>query len=204
MTRSVSIFRIIQPFSFGTWLGLLCLFGFTSCDDEEYYAPKPKGYYRMSFPEKSYVTFNENCPFQFEYPVYSKIVHDKRHSNPCWINVEFYKYNATLHLSYKQVDDTTLEKAVQDSWELASKHQIKADGIEEELIQNDSTRVYGLVYHIEGNAASSVQFFLTDSVKHFIRGSFYFNCKPNKDSLAPALSFIEKDIDRFVKNFRWK
>ncbi|MCK5170865.1 MAG: gliding motility lipoprotein GldD, partial [Bacteroidales bacterium] len=63
--------------------------------------------------------------------------------------------------------------------------------------------VYGILYEIEGNAASSVQFFLTDSIKHYIRGALYFNVEPNKDSLAPVINFVKEDIKILIESFEW-
>jgi gliding motility-associated lipoprotein GldD len=61
-----------------------------------------------------------------------------------------------------------------------------------------------MLYNIKGNTASSVQFYLTDSVNHFLRGSLYFDVKPNKDSLAPVINFIRGDIEHFMESFSWK
>ena len=61
-----------------------------------------------------------------------------------------------------------------------------------------------MVYDIEGNAASSIQFFLTDSTKHFIRGALYFNAVPNTDSISPVVDYIRKDIYRMIETFEWK
>ena len=45
------------------------------------------------------------------------------------------------------------------------------------------------MYDLKGNTASSLQFFVTDSTRNFLRGSLYFNAEPNKDSLAPVMDF---------------
>jgi len=57
---------------------------------------------------------------------------------------------------------------------------------------------------LEGNSASAVQFYLTDSVNHYLRGALYFNVKTNRDSLQPVLDFLRVDIDNFIKTFEWK
>ncbi|MDF2437294.1 MAG: gliding motility lipoprotein GldD [Bacteroidota bacterium] len=183
-----------------------CLFLFSSCvdDDDSTIAPKPRAYYRISFPEKKYVEYDSTCPFKFQIPVYAKITRDEHSSSePCWLNLEFPKLNATLHLSYKEVTNN-LNSLMEDTYTLASKHQIKASGIEEQLVSKDSTKVYGLLYEIGGNAASSIQFFLTDSTKHFLRGALYFNSVPNTDSIKPALEFVREDIYKMIESFEWK
>ena len=62
----------------------------------------------------------------------------------------------------------------------------------------------GTVFNIVGNAASQIQFFLTDSSKNFLVGALYFYSKPNYDSIYPALKFIEKDLYRLIESFEWE
>jgi len=185
---------------------LLVAFCISSCgdDDDNTIVPKPHAYYRLSFPEKKYVSYDSVCPFKFEIPVYSQMGKDEHAgAEPCWLNLNFPSLNATVHLSYKQVDGN-LNDYLEDTYTLASKHQIKASGIEEEQVAKKSKNVYGLIYEIGGNAASSIQFFLTDSTKHFLRGALYFNAVPNTDSIRPVLEFIRKDIHRMIETFEWK
>ena len=37
------------------------------------YTPKPKAFIKLDFPEKVYEKLNVDCPFIFEFPVYSKL-----------------------------------------------------------------------------------------------------------------------------------
>ncbi|MBA3705285.1 MAG: gliding motility lipoprotein GldD [Bacteroidetes bacterium] len=185
---------------------LYSIFLLSSCgsDDDDTIAPKPRSYFRLSFPEKKYVKYDSVCPFTFEIPVYSKVGKDYYSSaEPCWLNLNFPSFNGTLHLSYKSINGN-IKDYLEDTYTLASKHQIKASGIEEQLISKDSSNVFGLIYDIEGNAASSVQFFLTDSTKHFIRGALYFNAKPNTDSISPVVDFLKQDIYHLIDTFEWK
>ena len=180
-----------------------CIF-LNSCSDDEVSTPKPRAYFRLSFPVKKYVKYDSDCPFTFDIPAYSKMEVDKNYNaEPCWLNLNFLTFNGTLHLSYKVVNDN-INGFLQDTYTLASKHQIKASGIEEQPISKPKSKVYGLVYDIEGNAASSIQFFLTDSTKHFIRGALYFNAVPNTDSITPVVNYIRKDIFRMIETFEWK
>jgi gliding motility-associated lipoprotein GldD len=179
----------------------VCIF-FAGCTDN--YTPKPKGYIRVDFPEKKYRSFDTVCPFKFDYPVYGEVVKDNQpNAEPYWMNVEFAAYKAKVHLSYKSVKNN-LNGYIEDSHTLAYKHAIKADGIEEVEINKPEKKVYGLIYEIEGNAASSIQFYLTDSAHHFLRGSLYFETRINKDSLAPAIVFFKKDVMHLIETFNWK
>ncbi len=192
--------------SFKLLVILAVLFSVTSCgdDDDEVYSPKPKGYFRIDFPEKTYRMYDSLCPYSFEIPTYSFINNDKHMgADPCWINVNFPKYNAQLHLSYKEITNN-LDTILNESRDLAIKHQVKATGLDETVIIRDSANVYGLVYDISGNTASNVQFYLTDSTKHYMRGALYFNAVPNIDSMKIVVDFLRKDIVHMIQTFKWK
>lgn len=179
---------------------------FASCgdDDDEVFIPKPKGFPRIDFPEKSYRMYDSLCPYSFEIPIYSFIDNDRhKGADPCWININFPKYNAQIHLSYKTVTNN-LDTFLSDSRDFAIKHQIKATGLDETIIIRDSSKVYGLVYDIGGNTASNVQFYLTDSTHHFMRGALYFNVVPNIDSLKIVVDYLRKDIVHMIQTFEWK
>ena len=189
-----------------TFFLLFWIFAFTSCTSETVNTPKPRGYFKIDFPEKKYQIFNTDCPFSFEYPVYASIDPDlEKNAQPCWKNLNFPQFNAKLHLTYYDVFSA---KAYNDMTEgaraLAMKHTVKANAIDQKFINYPDKKVYGVYYTIEGNTASSVQFFLTDSVKHYLRGALYFNERPQYDSLQPVIKFIKKDIDKMIETFKWK
>jgi len=181
------------------------------CDDG--FTPRPWGFFRIDLPEKTYRTFESDCPFSFEYPEYAVVVeHSSTSSMPCWLNLEFPTFQGTLHLSYFEVNSEDygdqsfpIQKHLEDSRKLAMKHTVKAHAILEEMIANEENDVYGILYNIEGlNTASSLQFYLTDSTDNFLRGALYFNVAPRNDSLAPVINFIQEDVLKFVESFRWK
>ena len=168
------------------------------------YTPKPRGFLRIDFPAKEYVLFDSVCPYTFEYPSYGKIVPDTDYmTEPCWINIDFPDFDGIIHISYKEVNQN-LNDFIEDSRALTYKHTIKADAIKETVYSNPELEVHGILYDIKGNAASSIQFYLTDSNAHFLRGSLYFNVQPDKDSLAPVISFFREDIIHLVESFAWK
>lgn len=168
------------------------------------YTPKPHGYFRIDFPEKDYQEFQIEAPFTFEQAVYTKAVPDQSaRAEPYWYNIQIPANNATIHLSYKKVNNN-LHLLTEDSRELAYKHSIKASSIAERVYTNESKNVYGTTYNIKGNTASPFQFHLTDSTNHFIKGSFYINEHPNYDSLQPVIEFIEEDILHLIETFSWK
>ncbi|MCK5823009.1 MAG: gliding motility lipoprotein GldD [Bacteroidales bacterium] len=177
-------------------------FVFFSCQHD--YTPRPAGYMRIDFPEKEYQHFSNNSPYSFDFPKYAKIVKDKeKDAEPFWINIVFPKLNGKIYISYKEIDNN-LSEYIEDSRKFAYKHTVKADAINEKVYSNKEKKVYGILYDIKGNTASNVQFFLTDSTKHFLRGALYFNTRPNKDSLAPVIKFIKTDIFKLIETFEWE
>ncbi|MBI3502092.1 MAG: gliding motility lipoprotein GldD [Bacteroidetes bacterium] len=181
----------------------------TSCgsDSDDIVVPKPFAYYRINLPEKKYSLFKDSCPFEFEYPSnYGIVLADSdMNAEPCWKNIVYPKFKAEINLSYKTIDKNhPLKKYLDDSWTLATKHEVKASGMPETPIRRDSAKVYGLLFEIEGNAASNLQFYLTDSTHHFMRGALYFFAHPNYDSLAPVIDFLKKDVERMITTFNWK
>ncbi|MDA9555408.1 gliding motility lipoprotein GldD [Pelobium sp.] len=177
----------------------------SSCGSSSDYSPKPRGYFRIEFPKKSYQLFNGVTPYSFEYPAYAKMYLDSTDGNkPNWYNLTFPQFNARLHISYYKITSKQeFNKLVEDSRKLAFKHTVKATGIDEGTISIPQNNVYGIFYTIEGNAASSSQFILTDSTKNFLRAALYFNEKPKEDSILPIIKFIRTDIDRMIKTLKW-
>jgi gliding motility-associated lipoprotein GldD len=176
----------------------LCLAG---CHENN--IPKPKGYFRIDFPEKKYTTYQSDCNYSFEYPVYAVITPFKgAEAEPCWINIEFPGYKGKIHLTYKALNND-LAKYVEDIHTLAYKHIIKADDIIEIPVSYPDRNVYGLIYDIRGNTASSMSFYLTDSSRNFLSGALYFSVIPNKDSLAPVIRFFTRDINHLVETLNW-
>lgn len=185
---------------------LLLLVLVIGCSQEQVDTPKPKGYFRIKFPAKTYVTYHSEAPFVFDYPTYAKITKDaEANAQPFWYNLDFPQFNGRLHLTYHGVfSEQNYNKMTEAARTLAMKHSVKASAIDQRLINYPDKKVYGIYYEIQGNTASSVQFFLTDSSKHYFRGALYFNEAPKYDSIQPVIKFIKKDIDRMIETFKWK
>lgn len=167
-------------------------------------SPKKRGYYRIDFPEKEYNLYEDDCPYKLYIPTYASIDNLDSSRNPgCWKNIDFPGFNGKIHASYLEIEDS-LSKYTEDSRSFVVNHISMADGITEEMISIPEKKIYGMLYNIEGNTASSVQFYMTDSTNHFFRGALYFNTTPNIDSIAPVLDFIKDDIAYLIEHFEWK
>ena len=196
-----------------TTLLLISTLAILSCKPKVF-TPKPRGYFAIALPNHAYTLFSKaGFPYQFEYPSYGSILKDTtmttfmkdKNGIDYWINVDFPQWNARIYLSYKNMKGAgDLEKLLNDAHELSFVHTKKADYINEPEFHNDSTHVHGVYYDVGGNAASAIQFFATDSNKHYLRGALYFNVTPNADSLQPMVAFLSKDIEHLIKTLRWK
>ncbi len=165
--------------------------------------PKPHAYFRIKLPKHEYKMLGNNYPYKFEYPTYSKISKDTlKNAEKYWININYPEFKGTIHLSYKEINDN-FNALFEDTRRMVYKHAVKADAIEEKLIKFPQNKTYGILYKIGGDVASSVQFFITDSTKNYLRGSLYFNVVPNEDSIAPVIKFVTDDIVHLIETAKW-
>jgi len=174
---------------------------------QQRFTPKPIGYLRFDFDNKSLKKFNiknekeNNISFSFHTSDYFNMSLDQKKNNH-WINLSYSKHNATIHLTHTLIQNN-LSQLIEDTRSMVYKHTIKADAITEKIYSNTNTVAFGTLYDIEGRTASAVQFYLTDSIKHFLRGSLYFYCPPNQDSLRPVINYIRDDIVTIIETIQW-
>ena len=178
---------------------------------KEKYTPKPRGFFRISFPEKNYQPLYDEFPYQFDVPEYVHIIPDRNNANqPWWINLKIPENKAEIHISYYELNNnqrparSLLAELMEETHELAYKHSIKASAIQEQIFINPENKVFGTVYRISGNAASPMQFCLTDSTRHFLRGALYIRATPEIDSLKPVIGFLEDDVIRLIETTKWE
>jgi|SRR5690606_16260302 gliding motility-associated lipoprotein GldD len=193
------------------WALMVIAISLGACRPERY-TPKPRGYFKISLPEHAYQNFERaDFPYHFAYPVYGVVIRDSLFfgqptENPYWINIDFPEIGGRIYISYKEVSKHQhLGKLLEDSHEMSfTVHSKRADYIEEQVFIHPEKRVYGILYHAGGNAASAYQFIATDSVKHFLRGALYFDVTPNVDSLRPANEFLKQDIIHLIESLSWQ
>jgi gliding motility-associated lipoprotein GldD len=140
--------------------------------------------------------------------VYANVVKDSTFfggatENPWWININFPQFNGRIYVSYKEIGKNSLDKLVNDAFTMSNKHSSKAYSIDDSLINTDH-KVLGRFFKIGGDVATANQFFLTDSVRHFLRGALYFDATPNEDSLSIVNNFLLEDMRHLINTFQWK
>lgn len=189
---------------------VFAIFFLSACEDHVP-TPKPHDYPRVIYPEKKYKPFDEHyCAFTFDQPVYATVEQDtsffgERPESDCWFNLSVPALNAKIYCSYYPVTNRgRFDELVQDAHAITQKHNIKASYIDNIPVYRDADHVHGVVFNVEGPAASSYQFFLTDSTRHFLRGALYFNTQSRPDSLAPVIEFMKQDLDRLVSSLKWQ
>ena len=172
--------------------------------------PKPRTYPRLDFPKKVYQLYTHpSCDYRFEVPSYATVEKDsiffgEKAPNDCWINVYYEGFNGQLYCSYYPVRNREhLDQMIQDGYKIASKHTVRADYIEESVIDRDP-KLQGMLFEIEGPAASGVQFFITDNTNHFFKASLYINDRIIPDSIGPIIQYLKPDLFHMIETFQWK
>lgn len=171
--------------------------------------PKPEGYLRLEYPDAKYDKTNLKLPFSFEKnALATKITAEqvKSTTESYGINIEYPSLKGTIFLTYKAIEGKSdnLLSFIKDAENFTQKHTIKADEIPVYPYENDERHVYGVFSQVKGNVASPAQFYVTDSVNHFLTGSLYFYAKPNYDSILPAANYLERDIRHIMETVKWK
>jgi gliding motility-associated lipoprotein GldD len=199
---------------------------FAACNSP--YVSKKRGYYTIELPERRYQKFDQpGFPYSFEYPVYANIIQDSTYfdNNPenlYWRNIDFPQFHARIFLSYKEIGGKAMykikqpngqykdsfvinvfDKMVADAFTLTNKNNVVSNAINDSLIHTPNG-IGGVFFKVGGNAATAKQFFLSDTVKNFIRGALYFDVTPNADSLRPVQDFLQTDMEHIINTFKWK
>jgi gliding motility-associated lipoprotein GldD len=224
--------KMLKPFNVNTTFSTKYIIPFCfillfiSCNST--YTSKKKGYYKIDFPQRQYVKFNEpGFPYTFEYPVYGAIDHDSLYLNqngndPYSINIDFPSLDGKIYLTYKVIGKTSVYKVkkpdgsykdsigqnifqnlVNDCYNLTYKNDVKANSIEDSVMYTPN-HISGIFFRLSGSVATAKQFFLSDTTHNFLRGALYFDATPNEDSLRPVNDFLQEDMKHIINTFQWK
>lgn len=117
--------------------------------------------------------------------------------------MRFPAQRATVHLTWSPVGGQ-LPELINDAHAFKSTHEAKAVKIGSERVLRDSVRVFGSVFNVEGDVASPLVFYFTDSTDNFLYGALYFDARPNADSLAPVTERLRSDMRHMAATLRWE
>jgi len=176
---------------------LLCCLFVLGCKEDV--LPKPNAALRLEYPATASKQLELDCMYAFRYNQLARIENVKE----CSFELNYPGVKGTLFITYKVINNN-LNKLLSDAQKLSFEHAIKADDILEQPFVNSEDKVYGMYYEVIGDAASQSQFYVTDSIHHFVTGSLYFYAKPNYDSILPAAAYLQEDIRKIMETFRWK
>lgn len=174
----------------------LLSFVFLGCEEENF-IPKPKAMLRLEYPSAKEAELQVG-QLKFNYNEQAKPVVKNKNS----IVINYPGMRGSIFITYKKIDGN-LKNLIRDAEKLSLEHMKKADKIEPRTFINEEGRVYGTYFQIIGDAASQSQFYLTDSINHFVTGSVYFYRKPNYDSILPAANYLQSDMRTIMETLRW-
>ncbi|MBQ9638966.1 MAG: hypothetical protein IJV22_05365 [Bacteroidales bacterium] len=185
---------------------LLCTLLCAACTGDDY-TPKPRTFVRLDLPDKAYTLCDTAVlPFRFERATDAQMTVKRRNASEIWVDLTYPDYRGLVYLSYKPLrKPADLPNQIDTSYRLLKMHFDQTSGVEEKQYIDAAARVFATTYRLKGSAvASTFQFWATDSVQHFLRGSLFLDCPPRNDSLAPVLDYLQQDLIHLVETLRWR
>jgi len=179
-----------------------------SCSSD--YSPKPKGYFYINLPEPAYHDLTGFPDFKCSISNLVRIdtlkddITAEKKKNEIEFNLNYLRYHAQIYCTYFRITPSEFPGIAEENRRMAYFQAHNAKGITETAYSCPEQKVYGLVYEIQGNTASPVQFVISDSTSSFFRGALYFDTACNRDSIAPVLACINQDIHVMIESFQWK
>lgn len=163
--------------------------------------PKPSGELRLEYPAPKYQQFSSDCNYTFEYSSFAKI--DPSNKKPCWFYLNYPQMKAKVFITYFPLNND-LPLHIKESEKMVYEHTVKASSIDTKSFTYPEKKVFGNFYELKGQTASNLQFYATDSTRHFVSAYLYFNSRPKPDSLGPAVDYVKKDLQHLIDTFEWK
>ncbi len=141
---------------------------FISCDQN--IIPKPEAFLNLEYPTPKYKYIDKYCESVFEINQDAII---KINNKNCINQIHYPLQKATIYLSYLKIKNN-LDSILQDMNRMPLKHVRQQSDINQKEFFNERNQIYGSIFSIKGNAASQVQFYLTDKKKKFLNRFFIF------------------------------
>ncbi|MFH6983840.1 gliding motility lipoprotein GldD [Marinoscillum sp. 108] len=169
------------------------------------YLPKPKGYNRIDLPAHEYTALADSFPYQFEYSKHARILKDSSWiTERYWIDIFYPAMDANIQLTYKPIKNKAelMQEYFSDSYKLTSQHNVKAYAIDEKVLELPNGD-FASFTELEGEVPTQLQFHVSDSTAHFLRGALYFKTATKNDSLAPVIRYLKEDALHLLETLEW-
>lgn len=169
------------------------------------YLPKPKGYNRIDLPAHEYTALADSFPYQFEYSKHARILKDSSWiTERYWIDIFYPAMDANIQLTYKPIKNKAelMQEYFSDSYKLTSQHNVKAYAIDEKVLELPNGD-FASFTELEGEVPTQLQFHVSDSTAHFLRGALYFKTATKNDSLAPVIRYLKEDVLHLLETLEW-
>lgn len=154
---------------------------------------------------EKYILFDSlPVPFRFEYANNSRIFFKPSEKGKYWFDIIYPDIRGRLYCTYSSGGNNNyhdFENYVRRSLLI---HMPVATDIREEMFENPDKQFTGYLFELDGPVASPLQFMLTDTTRHFLNASFYFDHSAYADSLKSALDIVKKDVRHLIETFEWK
>lgn len=180
---------------------------FAACDTV--FVPKPTGFNAISLPVHDYELYNDTSkPYLFSKsmeaaiePYITEIIKEEED----YIKVVYPELGGAIWVTYKKIGNNldTLNSYISNSFRLADGHNVKATGIDSEVIPTKEGH-YALSIILEGDVSSQYQFYVHDSTTNFMRFALYFETATKNDSLAPVIDYLKEDMDHILSTLEWR
>lgn len=162
----------------------------------EYYIPKPKALLKINLPDNNSALYSDK-KLSFRY---SKSAHVSTKKNTYSVN--FLDYHSRIYFTINDLTDLDLE--IYNFENSISVHEKKGAYINVNIVEDTSALVYGVLCYLEGNnIATSSQFFITDSIRYFVRGGLEFN-----SAIIPEIEvqnvIMKQEVFKFIQSLKWQ
>ncbi len=167
------------------------------CESNNSY-PKPQGMLALEYNNPKPHSY-QNDLFSFSYNEEALF----KSTSPTAFSFYYPQLKGSVYMYYVPLENN-LGVQIKNLEEKLSEHHKRASGIIAHPYQNNLEKKQGVLYEIQGDAASQAHFYITDREDHFIHGALYFLSKPNYDSILPAAEYVENDLRDFMESLKWK
>ena len=184
-------------------LFLFSLFLFHFSCDETNYLPREKGFLRLEFEKPTYDTFSSeasklNFIFNSAYSSF-EIVSDEK------IVLKYKDIKIDLVLSDVELENlSSFEESIRNFYVFLEPHRKKSNQISIKEFTSVDNKRFAKVFEMRGPVASPLQFYVTDSINHFLFGSMNVMVKSNYDSIYPSIMYVKNDIFSIIESVNWE